>query len=266
MGTWGSGILQDDFADEVASFYVERLYAGSDALKASQETIQEFGELDRDEHSVFWLALAAIQMDYGRLADGVRSEALELIASGEDLEKWAGDARRARSLAAFARKLKGPQRPPKSLPKRAPKLQEGDIFRLRLDAERYAFGRRLTQLERAFYRFTSPSKRPPPNEIVESEVLFVVGSTDNGFASREWHVIGNLPLEERLRRPTHFYHRAVGEDVCTVFDVWHRDAVTRKHVSECKDLEQWGAWSAHHIRDRIEAALTGKECIWLRET
>lgn len=263
MGTWGHKILEDDFAEEVASSYVQYLYEGAGAQEAADQVIVEYGDLDTDERTVFWLALASIQADYGRLVQTVKDEALRVIASGEDLEKWNGDKRRARVLADLERKLGGPSKPPKKLSKRPPKLREGDVFRLPLGDGRYAFGRVLTETERAFYRFTSSMKRPALDEIVESDVLFVVGSTDDGFASRSWFVIGNRPIEERLRRPTYFFHQAVGDDHCTAFDIWDRARQSRKPAVQCRTYEQWAAWSAVHCRDRVLAALAGEDCKWI---
>lgn len=263
MGTWGHKILDDDFAQDVASSYFQHLYEGAGAQEATDKVIEEYGDLDRDERTVFWLALASAQLDYGRLAQAVKTEALRVITSGEDLEKWNGDKRRARVLADLERKLRGPSKPPKKLRKTPPTLREGDVFRLPLDDGRYAFGRVLTRTERAFYRFTSSKRRPSLDEIVASDVLFVVGSTDDGFASRRWFVIGNKPIEERLRRPTCFFHQAVGNDWCTVFDIWDRAHETRKPAAECRAFEQWAAWSALHCRDRVVAALAGEDCKWI---
>lgn len=263
MGAWGPKILEDDFAAEVASSYVERLYEGCDARDATDRVIEEYGNLDSDEHGVFWLSLATVQFEYGRLVKTVKNKALKVIASGEDLEKWNGDKRRAQVLAGLERKLTGTAKPTKTLPKRPPKLREGDVFRLPLGDGRYAFGRVLTENERAFYRFTSDLKRPPLESIVQSQVLFVVGSTDDGFASRKWFVIGNRPIEERLRGPIRFYHQAVGDDYCTVFNIWDPGHEVRKPASECGNYEQWGAWSAVHCRDRVVAALAGEPCKWI---
>ncbi len=265
MGTWGHKILEDDFAQDVASSYLQRLHEGADAQGAADQVIAEYGALDKDEHSVFWLTLASVQFEYGRLVESVKSEALRVIASGEDLEKWNGDQRRARALADLERKLRGPSKPLKRLPKARPPLREGDIFRLPLGDGTYAFGRVLTNTERAFYRFTSNERRPREGEIVDSPVLFVVGSTDDGFAKRSWCVIGNRPLEDRLRAPTYFFHQSVGDDYCTVYDIWNPGHEDRKPATECRalELEQWGAWSAHHCRDRIIAALAGEDCPWI---
>ncbi|MCC6750301.1 MAG: immunity 26/phosphotriesterase HocA family protein [Deltaproteobacteria bacterium] len=263
MGSWGPKILEDDFAEEVTRSYLHRLYEGDEAQEAAARVIEEYGELDADERPVFWLALASVQHDYGRLVQVVKDEALRVIASGEDLARWNGDRRRARVLADLARKLEGPSQAAKKLRKAPPKLREGDLFRLPLEEGRYAFGRVLTETERAFYRYTSEQKRPPLDELVASEVLFVVGCTDDGFARRTWFVIGHRPLEARLRQPTYFFHQAVGADHCTVFDIWDRAHETKRPASECRALEQWAAWSAAHCRDRVVAALAGEPCKWI---
>ena len=60
MGTWGSKILEDDFAMEVVSSFVELLYEGIEAPDATDRIVSEYGSLDSDEHSVFWLSLAQV--------------------------------------------------------------------------------------------------------------------------------------------------------------------------------------------------------------
>ena len=263
MGTWGNGILEDDFAAEVVADYLERLYAGADADAAAAQVVAAFGPLDVDERSVFWLSLAQVQHDYGRPTQEVQRTALAVIDSGEDLQKWNGDRRRARVLMALRRKLEGPPKPAKKLVKRPPKLAPGDVFRLPLGDGRYGFGRVLTATDRAFYAFTSTERRPPLGDILGSQLLFVVGSTDDGFARRQWFVIHHRPLEQRLRAPVFFYHQAVGADVCTVFDIWQPGHDESRPVSACTELEPWAAWSAHHCRDRLVASLAGKPCQWI---
>ena len=257
--------MDDDFAVQVRDDYVEQLYAGLSTEAATDVLRDEYGHLDVDEHPVYWLALAHTQFEYGRLTEEVKDQALKVIRTGEDLARWGGgDGKRKRALNALEKKLRGPQKAPKKLVKRPPKLEPGDVFRFRIDADRYGFGRVLTETERAIYKLISPDKRPPIEAVVDSEVLFVVGSTDDGFARRQWHVIGNAPLEEQLRKPIEFFHQSVGDDYCNVFDIWHPDHTpTKRHIDECQNLEQWGAWSAHHIVDRLLAEIEGRECGWI---
>jgi hypothetical protein len=121
MGTWGSGILDDDFAQDVRRDYLERLAAGEKPAAASKALVASYGELDSDEAPVFWLALAATQWEYGALDATVKRRALAVIAR-EDSPQWKGDKRRAAALAKLAAKLA--KKPPKPKRPRLPKPPE----------------------------------------------------------------------------------------------------------------------------------------------
>lgn len=66
---------------------------------------------DPDEGSVDILALAAIQWKYGRLRGDVKTRALNVIDSGEDLIRWQDSdiTRRRTVLQALKKKLQSPQ-------------------------------------------------------------------------------------------------------------------------------------------------------------
>jgi len=93
---------------------------------------------------VFWLALAAAQMETGRLLPEVRDRALRIIDAGGDVERWREDGdeslarQRARVLERLAAKLRGPQPRPKRL--RRPvalsvPLEVGDVVLVRAQRE-----------------------------------------------------------------------------------------------------------------------------------
>jgi hypothetical protein len=93
---------------------------------------------------VFWLALAAAQMETGRLLPEVRDRALRIIDAGGDVDRWREDGdeslarQRARVLERLAAKLRGPQPRPKRL--RRPvalsvPLGVGDVVRVRAQRE-----------------------------------------------------------------------------------------------------------------------------------
>lgn len=42
----------------------------------------------KNEQNLFWLIMARIQVNYGVLCDEVKSEAMKVIASGEDIQQW----------------------------------------------------------------------------------------------------------------------------------------------------------------------------------
>lgn len=87
MGAWGVAIFSDDLACDVRFDWREAIL---EALSVEDATAKVVAETDRgeDQETVFWLALAAAQMETGRLHDEVRDRALEIIASGSDLESW----------------------------------------------------------------------------------------------------------------------------------------------------------------------------------
>ena len=89
MGTWGLKILQDDLAQDIKETYIDLLKQGKKNEEITQKLIEEYvNNLDKDEISVFWFALADIQWDYGRLLDKVKEKALSYIKNGEDLKRW----------------------------------------------------------------------------------------------------------------------------------------------------------------------------------
>lgn len=92
MGAWGTALFSDDTTCDVRDAYRERLADGMEGTAATADMIAQWkvDSLDPvdDEAMLFWLALAATQWKVGRLEDGVRSKAIAIIDSGEDLKRW----------------------------------------------------------------------------------------------------------------------------------------------------------------------------------
>ena len=262
MGTSGPGIFQDDFACEVRDELLERLYAGASAEEAANKLIKSYGELDVDEEPVFWLALAAAQLDVGRLTKKAKVEALKLIQSGKELKRWKYDKGRDRALTTLEKRLLAPPPEPKRLTQRVPKLTPGDVFRLPLPVGGFGYGRVIHGTMRALYLFESKTPDVPIADVVKNDIAFLVGSTDDGLAKRRWRVIGNLPLAPPLTGPLYQFHQAVGSDTCTVFDACNTEPERVVPERECVGLEQWGSASAHHVEERLRAALQGGLSDW----
>jgi hypothetical protein len=262
MGTWGHRVFDDDHAVEVREEYLALLLAGRSSQEATDALLGD-GALDLDEEPTFWLGLAATQREYGRLVPRVKEEALRIIDTGIDLRRGPGnEKKRAAELAKLRAQLLAPQPKPKKVVSRKPRLAPGDFFRLPL-GDGYAFGRVLTETERAFYLLKAPGKDVPLDEVASAEVAFVVGCTDDGFSRRRWRVIGNRPLEPRLTKPTWFFHRAVGSPTCDAFDIWHPEVTETRPAAACQDLERWGSWSEVHVVERLRAALEGAPSVFL---
>jgi hypothetical protein len=146
MGAWGTGIFSDDTAQDIRDEWRDAVMEGVDAEQATKRLVESFSYLLEDatdaekyNEKLFWMALAAAQMETGRLVPHVRDRALEIIDSGGDVARWLedGDAesarRRERVLQRLAERLRGPQPKPKRI-RRRPTLSVpfgvGDVVRV----------------------------------------------------------------------------------------------------------------------------------------
>ena len=95
MGTWGVGLFQDDVTCDIKQEYLNRLRIGYTNEEATEEVIDYNADSveDEEEAPLFWFALADIQWRYGRLLPEVKEMAMKYLKSGEDLERWKGNAK-----------------------------------------------------------------------------------------------------------------------------------------------------------------------------
>jgi hypothetical protein len=122
VGTWGVAIFSDDLAADVRGDWRDGVLEGHEPLELTARLEAEYAAAiaDADESSVFWLALAAAQMETGRLLDEVRDRAVMIVDSGIDVARWQAEdetlaAARQKVLARLRDKLTGPQPKPKRL-------------------------------------------------------------------------------------------------------------------------------------------------------
>ena len=106
MGTWGTGIFQDDDAADVREAYRDLIGDGNSGEQATDILLKEW-ESDLN-NPVFWLALAATQWRCGRLEDRVKSRALHIIETEADLVRWkeSGDRKALRERSAVLERLR----------------------------------------------------------------------------------------------------------------------------------------------------------------
>ena len=136
MGAWSAAIHGNDRAADIRGTYLEHLEDQLSDDEALDRVLDEYAFLEGtdDEHEL-WLSLALTQSKLGRLDDEVRDRALEIIDSGDDLDRWAdldGDVgERRRALMKLRVRLTSPQ-PARSRVRRpwryATKLEAGDLL------------------------------------------------------------------------------------------------------------------------------------------
>lgn len=121
MGTWGTEILADDTAMDVADEFKALIAFGHLPEEAVQQLRVDFDIHDEEGDPLdpcpFWLGLAAKQVEMGRLTDLVKAKALRIIDEDIDLAIWKdqspGDVNeRRKHLSKLREQILGEQRPP----------------------------------------------------------------------------------------------------------------------------------------------------------
>lgn len=145
MGTWGTALFSDDLARDLRDDFRELCGNGLTPEEATKRLIAEFQESvrDADEGPVFWLALAAVQWQTGRVVKSVSENALAAIDDGMDLKRWSADtsllAKRRGVLQRLRDQLTSPPPPPRKLPrirKQASEWEVGELVSYRLASNR----------------------------------------------------------------------------------------------------------------------------------
>lgn len=149
MGTWGTGIFNDDLALDVKEDYNTMLHYFDDdneILEIMKKRYSETFKLE-DELSVFWYALAYSQWQKGRLDDETKSQALYYIDNPEsdgNLTLWKEEKnlynKRLKVLQELKSKLISPQ-PERKIYKLLQGVEAmfeiGDIVRYQLGEKEY---------------------------------------------------------------------------------------------------------------------------------
>jgi hypothetical protein len=147
MGAWGTGLYSDDTACDVRDDYKDILGDGTPEPAATKRLIEQWkSELsDPDTAPIFWLTLADVQWNLGRLQEKVKKEALTVIENGSDLARWLPDKKleikRKGVLKRLSQKLNIAQPAEKKVKKRFVDSTDwnlGDVYNLRLKSGKLA--------------------------------------------------------------------------------------------------------------------------------
>lgn len=112
MGTWDTGLYQNDLSADVKGDYISNLKAGKSDEEALQEILSEYREEteDIDCKYDFYLALADTLWGKGRLTEEIRTKALQMIEEDKVSERWQSECirkERCKVLEKLKVKLEG---------------------------------------------------------------------------------------------------------------------------------------------------------------
>lgn len=123
MGTWGAGIFDSDTGLDIRDDFRDLMGEGVPVDEAVAQLIEEYDPEDCEEEAVdFWYALAATQVQTGRLTEQVKNRALELIKAGAGLDVFAQECpeelpARKRAIKRLEKRILGPQKKPTKIKK-----------------------------------------------------------------------------------------------------------------------------------------------------
>lgn len=145
MGIWGVELYQNDTSLDVRNQFEELFLKGKNVQEITEQLIEDFKCMmgNSDEESLFWLALADTQWDFGVLLPNVKEQALYWIEEDRSIEKCQitsiiTEEQRKKVLAYLRVKLLSSQPPVrKSVRKRLYKCEWnlGDVFAYQLDGD-----------------------------------------------------------------------------------------------------------------------------------
>lgn len=139
MAAWGTGLYQDDIAEDVKIDYYNCFRQdGLDNEAAYEKMLSKYSEIEDDPEDgpVFWMVLADLMWNLGKLTEEVKEQALYHIGTGRDVERWEEEdrdkaAKRRQVLEKLKDKLESPMPKEKKLRKKRilkNKWQIGDMY------------------------------------------------------------------------------------------------------------------------------------------
>lgn len=171
MGTWGSGLYQDDIARDIRDFYTDQLRRGKEGAAITQELLAQSEDIlsDEEDAAIFWFALADTQWEFGRLEDFVKRNALHCIKSQRDSMRWLREepvTARQTVILKVEQKLNSPQPAEKKVSSYHSYQCDwkfGDVFAYPLDSE---FAKENHLLGRYFLLYKVDETAWYPNHVV----------------------------------------------------------------------------------------------------
>lgn len=145
MSAWGFGLYENDTALDIKDEFEDLMKSGKTVRAITEKMINDYQCIMNDpiEETVFWLALADTQWNYGVLLPDVKQKALDLIdrtaVQMSISEELLGSAARIKNdFDSFRAKLLSPQPPAKKEHKKRVyvcRWKEGDVFACRMESD-----------------------------------------------------------------------------------------------------------------------------------
>lgn len=136
MGTWETGLYDNDISLDVRDDYIAKLKSGKTDDEALEEILSEYEEEaeDIDCKYDFYIALADTMWKKGRLTEKIKVKALEMIDEDKVSERWQSERirkERVKKLDKIKEKINSPMPERKKISIHKPYVlgwEQGDVY------------------------------------------------------------------------------------------------------------------------------------------
>jgi len=143
------------------------------------------------------------------------------------------------------------------------KVTVGSVVRISLPDNQYAFGRLLEKNSVAIYDYISKNIEVDLQELINRNIIFIVAIYKDVVTSGRWKIIGEWPLEEKLKiLPNKFIQDDINPSNFRIYDP-NTGIMKKSTFEDCVYLEPAAVWEGEHVEDRIVDYKNGKPNKWL---
>ena len=133
------------------------------------------------------------------------------------------------------------------------KVVPGDVCQLRLEDDRFAYGRVLRDASVAIYRTTTQIPRTPP--IGERDFVFTVGVYEDLPGSQDCPIVGHDPFDDQDQAWPPPYKLV--DPINGSIRIYHRGEIQEApNPAGAAGLEKAAVWDLHHLLHRIRVELS----------
>jgi hypothetical protein len=143
--------------------------------------------------------------------------------------------------------------------------KEGSIFEIRLSNGKYSYGRILAKADYAFYDIYKDKQITEINDIVKSNVLFIVAVYKDAITKERWKKVGYIDLEPTLKiLPSKFIEDALNPDHYELYDP-NTGEIRPVDKQRCVGLERSAVWEPQHVEERLIDYYEGRQNKWVEQ-
>lgn len=141
------------------------------------------------------------------------------------------------------------------------RVRVGDIIKIELGGGYSSFARVLENPLVVFYDGRiKTDKNISLEDIISKPILFKVCVMRNAFKSENWSIVGNIDLDEELKKEPHFFKKDL---ISGKFTIYYKGMETPATKQDCQGLEVAGVWGFCHIEDRLRDYYDGVPNKWV---